>query len=171
MDFDERIYTQFAGKSHLIPFNAVQILQNDAYGDPYRNFVYYNLEKESSLRLTPVTRPHYKLGAVFVGWNVEASCYISNNEKSFQEEQQTIMGYLQGQVIEARFLLGNAVADWVFPNSEYTPPTRINSTNSLMIKVNSKRLCALFEMETVEYRLRNIIRIKGFAQRSDVTYE
>lgn len=167
MDFDERIYTQFAVNTKLIPFNALQI-KDSSEG---KNFVFYHLERESQLRLTPVTRPHYKRGAILLGWTVEASCYVSQNSAYFLEELKTIMGYMQNDEFKAIFHLGSSVADFVYSNSEYNPPTRINSTGSLTITISSKRLHALLEQETVEFRLRNIIRIKGFAGKDDISYE
>jgi hypothetical protein len=164
----EKIQKTIAGNLTLIPLQGVQFLQMIEWGDDADiNYIAYNLEAESNLKLTPIERNTDKGFSKQMGYIVEANLYLPyNSDASIVDINGFLLGYLQKRY-SVTFLLGTAKAWSEVPHDM---PQIYNATDSKKITIANYNIRHLVEFETVEFRLRAIIRIKGFVTNTGIVF-
>ena len=157
----EIIFQNFAEGVALMPIRGIQFYSQVEWGDPYdANIIIYNLEAESSFRISPITRNTH-LGTIKrLGYKFEATLYIPYN-KSYDN-----LNFIFEEVLKGRYsfilILGN-VKGWM-PN-DHTPPIAINSTFGMKLIISNYSTNHSIEIETVEYRTRIVLKIFGFVRK------
>jgi len=157
-------YNTFADQVLLLPVKAISFFLKEVYGyveDHYLNI--WNLEAESSYRITPVTKKDQKGNMRTLGYNFEGNFYVPHNDYMWTYYvNNPLVAYLE-QIktmgAELVLVLGSGVVP-ITELDEVTEPRIVNSTGAGYLIIEIDRLS--YEIESVEFRPRLIIHINKF---------
>ncbi len=164
-------YSRIAGSVNLLPIRAVSFYDFDNA----EGLHFFQIEAESSYKLLPITRPHYKGGNITVGFRAEANIYIANNPfNQYNADLIIRLEKLKGRYIHTQLILGLSEPNdtaWLYPPAEITGHleyplqdhlrTKVMNATDKMIVDFDTNLSFNYEIESVEYRPRLIIRLQG----------
>lgn len=164
-------YSRIAHSINLLPIRAV------SYFDEYHNegLHFFQLEAESSYRITPIHRNHFEGYVVAVGLKVEAKLYVANNVfNQYEYDLITRLDKLQNRNVYTRIILGdteptdtawsNPPIEWQghldFPLQSNLHTKVMNATDKMVVDLGNN--CGFsYEVESSEYRPRLIISHSG----------
>jgi len=164
-------YSLIAGSINILPIRAVSFYDNENA----EGLHFFQIEAESSYKILPITRPHYKGGNITVGYKVEANIYVANNPfNQYNYDLVNRLEKLKNRKIRTLLALGKIEptdAAWAkppeeyaghldFPLQEHLRTKVINATNKMVVDFGDN-LTFQYEIESVEYRPRLIIKMYG----------
>lgn len=149
------ILKNIADSIRLIPIRSIQINEPDED----RWTIIDQLEAESSYRIVPITKNNQYGNSVILYSNIEITCYVPHND------------YVNNGLIERLDEINLATNQMHLKTGEiddflYTPSKTINYTNKQKIILPNIRIA--YEIESVEYRPRMILRIRKTLKQSEI---
>jgi hypothetical protein len=162
------VYNLITGAINIMPIRAVTFYDEENS----EGLHFFQIESESSWRITPVQRPHYQGGQIIIAYKCELTIYIPNN--AFQHQSWKLINRLDklnNRYIKTQIILGNKEIwdnqpdpqpPWfTYPLDAQLTTKIINATDEMELDF-SDNLMFNYEIEQVEFRPRLIIRPSGY---------
>lgn len=166
-------YFGSADKINLLPIRAVSF--RNAVED--KNISFFNLEAESSYKITPIIKNCFDGSKRTVCYKYEANWYIPHNQLKILSSRLSL--YFVNKVISTQIALGTQ-DEWDLkdPSIDFTESPLLeafNSTDGMLLDVSAfnsgLRNNINFEVEGIELRNRSIIRQSGYIDRSKLAIQ